>query len=233
MDLKDRLKLAMSSPKVTNTALAAACKIAAPSVSDWLSGKTKSIEASNLLAAAKFLNVSPDWLAMGTGQMRKPLNYGVQEPAGSYKFTKTNEIIIHQYETGGSMGNGLILQDPHGTIKSWNVDTDWIKSNVRSHTGTQNLCIVTGFGDSMLGMFNPGDPLLVDRGVTTCNHDGVYFFRVGNEGYIKRLQRVPTDGGLLIRALSNNISYEAFNITEKMDFQVLGKVLTVWKSEQF
>lgn len=69
--LQERLKIAMDGPpKVSQAALARACKISAPSVHDWISGKTKSIEGANLLAAAAFLNVLPLWLATGKGPMR-------------------------------------------------------------------------------------------------------------------------------------------------------------------
>lgn len=96
MELKDRLKLAMSDPKVTGVALAKACKIAAPSVSEWLSGETKSLSATNLLSAAKFLNVTPDWLASGIGPMRKTYtsttitNHTAQEPALKYETQPSN-----------------------------------------------------------------------------------------------------------------------------------------------
>ncbi len=58
----------------------------------------------------------------------------------------------------------------------------------------------------MIGMYNPGDPLLVDMGCKTVSHDAPYFFRIGEEGYIKLLQRVPEfDGpGFVIRAMSEN-----------------------------
>lgn len=95
-----------------------------------------------------------------------------------------------------------------------------------------NLCIVNGFGDSMFDIYIPGDPLLVDKGVTSCDFDGVYFFRVGDEGYIKQLQRIPTEDGMIVRAKSLNPTYDPFDITGKMDFEVFGKVLTVWRSEQ-
>ena len=69
--LQDRLKIAMSGPpKVSQVALARACGIRAPSVNDWLSGKTKTIEGRNLLLAANFLKVLPMWLATGQGPMR-------------------------------------------------------------------------------------------------------------------------------------------------------------------
>lgn len=82
-NLKDRLKEAMKGPpRVTGVALAKACKVAPPSVSDWLSGRTKTMEAGNLLAAAKLLRVDPDWLATGKGHMRP--GFEVREPAVGY-----------------------------------------------------------------------------------------------------------------------------------------------------
>ncbi len=151
--------------------------------------------------------------------------------------TKTTDVTIEQYDpedVAGAMGYGLELRDQPGVIQSWRVSKDWLNQNVKNHSGSANLCIVTGFGDSMQPMFNPGDPLLVDLGVTCVEFDAVFFFRVGTEGYIKRLQRIPTEDGLVIRAISENKSaYEAFNITPKMDFQVLGRVLKVWRSQEF
>lgn len=69
--LAERIKIALKGPpKVTQKALADACGVQPPSVSEWLSGRTKNMEGANLLAAAKFLRVNPDWLATGRGEMR-------------------------------------------------------------------------------------------------------------------------------------------------------------------
>lgn len=145
------------------------------------------------------------------------------------------DVVIREYDTGGAMGNGLVLDGMAGVIKSWRVDLEWVRQNVRQYSAIDNLCIVTGFGPSMRPMYNPGDPLLIDRGVTSFDReDAVYFFRVGDHGYIKTVQRIPKPGGgMIYRAKSKNPDYDPFDITEDMDFQVFGKVLTVWKSEQF
>lgn len=143
------------------------------------------------------------------------------------------EVVIAQYETGGAMGHGLELRDQPGVIQSWRVNREWLERNVRVHSSAQNLCIVTGFGDSMQPLFNPGDPLLVDIGIRTVEFDSIYFFRVGNDGYVKRLQRIPSENGLVIRARSENEAYETFDITESMDFEILGRVLKVWRSYDF
>ncbi|CUJ80971.1 DNA polymerase V subunit UmuD [Achromobacter sp. 2789STDY5608628] len=141
-----------------------------------------------------------------------------------------DEVPIPQFDTGGKMGDGLELRDQPGMIKSWRVDLEWLHKNVRGATAATNLCIVTGFGDSMRPMFNPGDPLLVDRGVVTADYDAVYFFRVDGEGFIKRLQKIPGKG---LMALSENPAYQAWVVEPSMDFEVFGRVLKVWRSEDF
>ncbi|WP_230846696.1 helix-turn-helix transcriptional regulator [Achromobacter xylosoxidans] len=141
-----------------------------------------------------------------------------------------DDVPIPQFDTGGKMGDGLELRDQPGLIKSWRVDQAWLAQNVRGATSASNLCIVTGFGDSMRPMFNPGDPLLVDRGVITADYDAVYFFRVDGEGFIKRLQKIPGKG---LVALSENPAYQAWVVEPTMDFEVFGRVLKVWRSEDF
>jgi hypothetical protein len=180
---------------------------------DWL---TQRLGARGTLAATRF----------GTASV------AAEEPPAVYS-GRDDEHVIPQYAAGGAMGHGLILEEaPPGFIKGWRVDHEWLRLNVRHHTGIHNLCIVTGFGPSMRGMFNPGDPLLCDRGVKVVDVDAVYFFRIADHGFIKMLQRIPTAEGMVIRAKSKNPDYDPFDITEKMDFEVFGRILTVWKSEQ-
>jgi phage repressor protein C with HTH and peptisase S24 domain len=151
--------------------------------------------------------------------------YHVSEPIPSYIKDSESDLVIQQFDAGGAMGHGLVMRDQPGIIQSWKVTPEWVQKNVPYCTATNNLAIVTGFGDSMLGMFNPGDPLLIDRGIIKADVDGVYFFRVGDEGFIKRLQRIPGQGILVI---SENPKYRDWTIQPDMDFQVLGKVLKAW-----
>lgn len=152
-------------------------------------------------------------------------------PAGAQAREHSEDVELPQFDAGGSMGRGIVLKDQPGVIQSWRVSSEWIQKNVKSYSAKENLCIVTGFGDSMKPLFNPGDPLLVDIGVRTVDFDAVYFFRVSDEGFIKRLQRIPGEG---IRVLSaNRDNYEPWTVKEGMDFEVLGRVLKVWCSEDF
>lgn len=96
--LQERLRHVMAGPpKVSQAALARACGIKPPSVNDWLSGKTKSIEGENLLNAAAFLKVLPLWLATGKGPMRD----------GSYE--KQFDL---QMATGAGKTRIALLSDP-------------------------------------------------------------------------------------------------------------------------
>lgn len=143
----------------------------------------------------------------------------------------SDTVEIPQYDAAGAMGNGgLMLRDQPGVIANWHVSPDWLHKNVRASSGAKNLCIVTGFGDSMRPTYNPGDPLLVDTGVRTVEADAVYFFRVGSEGFIKRIQRIPGVGYVV---KSSNPEYDSWTVTPDMDFHVLGRVLKVWRSEEF
>ncbi|MDR0215937.1 MAG: helix-turn-helix transcriptional regulator [Comamonas sp.] len=151
-----------------------------------------------------------------------------------------HDLVIAQYDVGGAMGNSgkLILEaDPPGVIKSWRVDQEWLRLNVPAYTSVSNLCIVTGFGPSMKPIFNPGDPLLMDRGVNHVDHEGIYFFRLGDEGFIKIIQRVPNfdKPGFVLRIISKNKDdFPPYDISPKHpDFHVIGKILTVWRSEQY
>lgn len=140
------------------------------------------------------------------------------------------DTLIPQYKTGGGMGHGVVLHDQPGLITSWRVTPEWIQKNVHNVSAPTNLAIVTGFGDSMKPMFNPGDPLLVDTGVKKVDYDGVYFFRIGDEGFVKRLQRVPGRG---IVAISENKAYQDWTIDQTMDFEVFARVVKVWRGDDY
>lgn len=67
--LSTRLRLAMEKAKISQAELARECGVKPPSVSGWLSGKSKFLRGENLLKAARALGVTEDWLATGKGPM--------------------------------------------------------------------------------------------------------------------------------------------------------------------
>lgn len=233
MLLKDRVQEAMDYAKLRPAQLARATNSTNAAVGFWLDGTTKSLKAEKAQLIESATGYRSMWLVSGKGPKlvtEEPDGTNVVDIGNFRGKSKPDEFVIPEFNTGGAMGNGLLLRDQPGVIRGWSVNQEWVQKNVKSHTGASNLCIVTGFGDSMKGMFNPGDPLLVDRGITVVEYDAVYFFRVDGEGFIKRLQRIPGEG---IRVLSENKKYESWTIKPGMDFEVFGRVLKAWQGEDF
>lgn len=200
-------------------------------INNW---EKRGISRDGLLDAPGIIGCRAEWLRKGAGPMEGDDSVSelsiAQERAPLPQKLLPSEVNIPQFDTGGMGGTGLILQDQPGIIENWQVSQEWAKANIPNCTSFNNLCIVTGFGDSMPEAFNPGDPVIVDLGIRSCTHDGIYFFRVGNEGFIKILQRIP---GVGIMAISQNKNYQSWPIREDMDFEVFGKVLKAWKGRNY
>lgn len=231
--LRDRLKEAREEKRLSQAALAKIVQCGQSTIASIENGRNQS--SGIIVQLANALGVNASWLADGTPP-KYPAAAGMAEEATVYNsgftplYKNTHIVTIPRYETGGSMGDGTVLRDQPGVIERLDVSREWLEKNVRGYTAAGNLCVVTGFGDSMRPMYNPGDPLIVDSGVKSVEFDAVYFFRVGEEGFIKRLQRVPGKGLL---AISENQAYRDWVIEPDMDMEVFGRVLKVWCSEDF
>jgi phage repressor protein C with HTH and peptisase S24 domain len=237
--LAERIRECLRESGAKQAQLARIALVKPSSVSDWLSGETKTLSTDPAIKLSRFFGVNIDWLTTGKGLKRNQEMQALAEIAYSNTTpglpvrqaikVPTEEFTIPHFDTGGKMGNGLVLKDQPGVIEEWRVSREWLSQNVRGASAPGNLCIVTGFGDSMAPMFRPGDPLVVDLGVREVLYDAVYFFRVEGEGFIKRLQRIPGHGLL---AISENKSYRDWNITQSMDFEVFGRVLKAWSGHE-
>ena len=82
-------------------------------------------------------------------------------------------------------------------------------------------------GDSMAGVLNDKDAILVDHSRTEAS-DGLYALRIGSEIFVKRVQRLPH--ALLIT--SENPQYKPFEVplqngdSSDSSVSIIGKV--VW-----
>ncbi|MFG8479014.1 LexA family protein [Pseudomonas aeruginosa] len=76
MNITDRIELLLTSRGVPKrqikTTLKDVCGVSYPAVSQWFSGKTKSIRNEHLMAIAKAYGSSVDWLISGKGKMLAP-----------------------------------------------------------------------------------------------------------------------------------------------------------------
>lgn len=156
----------------------------------------------------------------------------INEGVSHFSLVKNSPDVIQipQYDAVGSMGNGA-YNDNVGIIRSLLVSKEWLSTNIPHCTSYANLGIVTGKGDSMKGVFNHGDPLIIDSGINSVEHDGIYYFEFEGEGFIKRLQRIPGDG---IRVKSaNSQDYDDWTIAKGASLNVFGRILKAWEGRNF
>jgi phage repressor protein C with HTH and peptisase S24 domain len=196
VNLNERLKLAMSDPKVTGTALSKACKVSTATVSEWLSGEIKEIKSTNLLAAAKFLNISPEWLASGVGPMRKTYVYepfpalSVQEPLKTYEINLQNNPAYPAVKrvkfklSAGISGFGVEYDEGDNTPLVFN--RSWYEGN--GYTPA-NLFAVSVSNGSMEPGLHHGDVVIVNTDSTTPKDGKVFAANYEGEMVIKRLVR--------------------------------------------
>ena len=130
-------------------------------------------------------------------------------------------IVIPRLDIAASMGPGIVVPEHLEVIQQLVVDREWIREQRLIHTGVPNLAIITGFGDSMLGTFSDGDPLMVDRGVNSMDKDGIYVFSVDGAAHIKRLQRI---GGSRVKVISDNPTYDRWE-ADLADIMIHARVL--------
>ena len=98
---------------------------------------------------------------------------------------------------------------------------DWIENYVTRNT--KNLSVISVKGDSMEGVLNDGDSILINHGETTPR-DGLYVLRINENLLVKRLQVMP---GGIINVISANDAYPTFEIDLNHltdDVAIIGRV---------
>ena len=155
--LSERLKHAMEvlpPKKIKGVELARAVGVKPPSVSDWLSGKSKTMEGPNLVRAAQFLKVNSKWLATGSG---KPTD---EEAKSDFSNVSLNDMPFRKIPVLDFVQAGLF----------GNVAYDGINPKGETYTTYQGAKPEEVFsliieGMSMAPDFLPGDSIVVDASI--------------------------------------------------------------------
>ncbi len=172
--LAERLRYAMEvlpPRKIKGVDLARAVGVRPPSVSDWLSGKSKTMEGENLLKASSFLEVDASWLATGKGSP-KPIN-SLDDSS-----PKKDEVYISQLKFNPSYDNKNTVRIPvHKDVKAscGNGVTNFLEEisdyldidpNILKLLGIKanpkNLRVIYSAEYSMWPTIAPDSPLFVD-----------------------------------------------------------------------
>jgi phage repressor protein C with HTH and peptisase S24 domain len=141
------------------------------------------------------------------------------------------QVAVPRLEVRASMGAGELRHGIDAVVGKMELNVEWVRRHLPDVTATSNLRVITGIGDSMEPTFRDGDILLVDVGVHEVRIDAAYVFAIGDELFIKTLQRVPGSG---LRVISDNKKYEPYvlNAETKEPVEIVGRVRWVWNGRK-
>jgi phage repressor protein C with HTH and peptisase S24 domain len=138
------------------------------------------------------------------------------------------DISIPQYDIRAAMGHGQVPAEYSEVIRNVIIREDVLREKGVTYTSAQALSIITGWGQSMEGTINDKDPVIVDRGVTDYQGEGVYVLSWHGDLLIKRLQRKDEDHMWLISDNPKNKDLQA----RTDDLTIHAKVLLVWNARK-
>lgn len=198
----DRLKEVMGSTAAR--AFARNCGLSEGAIRSYLSGETFPT-LDRLAQIAHASKVDAMWLAFG----------------GTAKVEEDAYAYIPLYDARCSAGNG-----------AWNersrvlVNLSFTRYSLRKKGLTpDNLVCLRVDGDSMMGLLEDGDTVMIDQSRNMLEGEGVYVVLLDDHLYAKRLQR-QFDGSVLI--ISHNKEYKEMTVPKDRlaELQIIGRV--VW-----
>ncbi|MFW1939513.1 LexA family protein [Acinetobacter junii] len=187
--LAERLRYAMEvlPPKrIKGVDLARAVGVKPPSVSDWLTGKSKTMEGENLLKASKFLGVNANWLASGIGDPTDKNKLIIKNEELSnilYRDLRLHKIPVFDYVQAGQWKE--VSYD--GATPLGYTYTDYIG------TAPEAIFCVIVQGNSMEPDFKDGDMLIVDSSITPKPGSFVIAQNGSHEATFKKYRVVSHD----------------------------------------
>ncbi|HEY1029787.1 MAG TPA: helix-turn-helix transcriptional regulator [Pseudomonas sp.] len=195
---------------------ATTAQVALSSLQRWISGDGMPAFGSvALLAAGK--GISLDWIATGQGEMF--MEAKAQEPLPAAESDAYAYVPL--YDARCSAGSG-----------AWNersrvlVNLSFTRYSLRKKGLTpSDLACLRVDGDSMLGLLDDGDTVMIDLSRNALEGEGVYVVMLDDHLYAKRLQR-DFDGS--VRVISHNKEYQPITVPRDRlaELHIIGRV--VW-----
>lgn len=203
---RERLKEAMG--PVAARAFARSCELSEGAIRSYLSGETyPTLDRLEQIAAAA--GVSAVWLA-----------YGINERPSAV-IEDDDYAYVPLYDARCSAGSG-----------AWNersrvlVQLSFTRYSLRKKgLAPADLACLRVDGDSMTGLLEDGDTVMIDQRRNTLEGEGVYVVMLDDHLYAKRLQR-QFDGSVLI--ISHNKEYQPMTVPKDRlaELHIIGRA--VW-----
>lgn len=178
--------------------------------------------------------ISLEWLATGEGEMGPSDAAPRRTPAPPCACLDTlgcpvdleEFVFVPRYNLQASAGYGATTDDEK-PVFSMAFRRYWIVNYLRADP--HDLSVISVKGDSMEGVLNDRDVILINRSDTQAT-GGLFVLRIDGDLVVKRVQRLP---GSILKVTSANEAYEPFTVdinNPPSDFSVVGRV--VWFGRQ-
>ena len=141
---------------------------------------------------------------------------------------RQGELLVPQYDIRAAMGAGQLPPDYVETVRNLVVNEAHLRAHGVDYTAPENLAMITGWGQSMLGTINDKDPVMVDKGVNEFIGEGIYVITWHEHMYIKRVQILD---GEHFQLISDNDKYQ-MQKARVDDVIFHAKVLLIWNARK-
>lgn len=174
------------------------------------------ISTPGLVSLAQAGGVRVEWLATGEGPMRDLRRQTAEPEAMRYTPIATPQPGLQPLSM-------LSDDDAAAAPALLAFDAGWLRTTLQA--AATDLAVMRVAGEDMVPTLKPDDLVIVDRRDRDARHDGLHVLDLDGAMRIKRLQRLP-DGRL--RALSDNLAYEPFDVTpDEAGIKLVGRVVWV------
>lgn len=178
---------------------------------------------------APYLGVSWQWLLFnGDLDVHTADEALEREPEPRSRRQAASGARILELDVRASAGDGLL----HDVVADEKVIAEWTMppTVLRAQTSapTEQLRIITVYGDSMTPDFNPGERVLVDCDDRRPSPPGVFALWDGFGLVIKRIEVIPYSNPPMVRLISRNASYGTYERPLE-EVIINGRVIGKWQ----
>nr|DAY72106.1 MAG TPA: Repressor protein CI [Caudoviricetes sp.] len=204
----DRLKIAMKKRGLIAADITRKVGLSGAAVKKWIDGVTLQPKYDDVIRVAGYLQVRPEWLMQGQGEM---------------ELASSSCVELELLDMKASCGPGNLNFEDYPAIKKILVTSEWFRRNFAFYN-SKTIKMVMADGDSMSPEIEDGDVVFVDISDNINFRDGIYLLLVDGEVFIKRIQRMV---GRKIALVSTNKAYRDIELSTdgQIEIKVLGRVV--------